>query len=111
MAKRRVEENAEMENIVIDDSIQDMPMQVIPKHVAEDREEAPKKTVQTNDEPVNCLRNERVIVRFVPRPTAMVHDPRHILYGGMAENATRSFVVPRLSSTGMFKNILTDKWK
>ena len=29
----------------------------------------------------------------------------------MAENATRSFVVPRLSKTGMFKNVLTDSEK
>lgn len=64
-----------------------------------------------NNEPINCLRNERVIVRFVPSPTAMVQRKGHILSGGMAENATRSFVVPRLSKTGMFKNVLTDNEK
>lgn len=57
---------------------------------------------------VNCLRNERVIVRFVPKETAMVHNKNHILYGGMAEKATRNFIVPRLSSTGVYKNILTN---
>ena len=60
---------------------------------------------------VNCLRNEKVIVRFVPSPTAMVQRKGHILSGGMAESATRSFVVPRLSKTGMFKNVLTDTEK
>lgn len=60
---------------------------------------------------VNCLRNEKVIVRFVPSPTAMVQRKGHILSGGMAESATRSFVVPRLSKTGMFKNVLTDAEK
>ena len=40
----------------------------------------------------------------------MVQNPKHILYGGMAETATRSFVVPKLSS-GMFKNVLTDNEK
>lgn len=64
-----------------------------------------------NDEPVSCLRNERVIVRFVPRPSSMVQNPNHILYGGMAENAKRSFVVPRLNSTGQFKNVLTNSEK
>lgn len=64
-----------------------------------------------NDEPVNCLRNERIIVRFVPSPTAMVQRKGHILSGGMAETATRSFVVPILSKTGMFKNVLTDSEK
>lgn len=62
-------------------------------------------------EPVNCLRNEKIIVRFVPSQSAMVQRKNHILYGGMAENAIRSFVVPRLSRTGMYKNVLTDTEK
>jgi hypothetical protein len=40
----------------------------------------------------------------------MVQNPKHILYGGMAETATRSFVVPKLSS-GLFRNVLTDNEK
>lgn len=64
-----------------------------------------------SNEPVNCLRNERIIVRFVPSPTAMVQRKGHILSGGMAETATRSFVVPVLSKTNMFKNVLTDNEK
>jgi len=59
---------------------------------------------------VNCLRNEKVIVRFVPRPYQGIQNPKHVLYGGMAENATVTFVVPRLS-TGIYKNILTDSEK
>lgn len=111
MAKKRVEENT-MGTITLDDSPQEIPMKEIPKRIARE-EEQPKRVSEKpmNNEPVSCLRNERIIVRFVPKPTAMVHDPKHILYGGMAENATRSFVVPRLSSTGMFKNILTDNEK
>ena len=109
---KRVEDNNEMENIVIDDTIQDLPMQKIEKRVVnEERVEMQKPEPQNSNEPVNCLRNERVIVRFVPRPSAMVQNPKHILYGGMAENAKRSFVVPRLNSTGMFKNVLTDNEK
>ena len=41
----------------------------------------------------------------------MVQQKGHLLYGGMAESATRSFVVPRLSSTKLYKNILTDNEK
>lgn len=109
---KRVEDNNEMENIVIDDTIQDLPMQKIEKRVVdEEKVEIQKPEPQNSSEPVNCLRNERVIVRFVPRPSAMVQNPKHILYGGMAENAKRSFVVPRLNSTGMFKNVLTDNEK
>lgn len=59
---------------------------------------------------VNCLRRERVVIRHVPRPSNMVQNPKHILYGGMAENATRTFVVPRLSS-GRYVNVLTDDEK
>lgn len=40
----------------------------------------------------------------------MVTNPKHILYGGMAENATKTFTVPRLSS-GMYVNVLTDDEK
>lgn len=70
-----------------------------------------KKEHPVIDEPlVSCLRNERIIVRHIPKESGMITNPKHILFGGMAENATRTFVVPRLSS-GMFVNILTDKEK
>lgn len=59
---------------------------------------------------INCLRNERIIVRHVPKANGMVTNPKHILYGGMADNAVRYFVVPRLSS-GMYVNVLTDEEK
>lgn len=59
---------------------------------------------------VNCLRSERVIVRHIPRQSNMVQNPKHVLYGGMADNAIRVFVVPRLSS-GKFVNVLTNDEK
>lgn len=59
---------------------------------------------------INCLRNERVIVRHIPKQSRMVSNPKHILYGGMAESAKRTFVVPRLSS-GRYANVLTDDEK
>ena len=59
---------------------------------------------------INCLRNERVIVRYVLRPSLMVPNKNHVLYGGMAETATRTFTVPRLSN-GSFKNVLTKSEK
>lgn len=46
------------------------------------------------DKPYNCLKKERVIVRHVPKTTGIITDKSHVLYGGMAENAVRSFVVP-----------------
>lgn len=59
---------------------------------------------------VNCLRNERIIVRHIPRQSNMVQNPKHVLYGGMAENAIRVFVVPRLTS-GKYVNVLTNDEK
>lgn len=105
----------------VETAMQDIELDVTPQE--EEKVEIPlpkteakpsymeKKEQSYSDDTVNCLRNERIIVRFVPSPTAMVQRKGHILYGGMAENATRSFVVPRLSKTGMFKNVLTDSEK
>ena len=72
--------------------------------------ETKQATVKSTAATVNCLRNERVIIRHIPKESGMVTNPKHILFGGMAENAVRTFVVPRLSS-GMFVNILTDSEK
>lgn len=110
---KRVEEKKVAENIIIDDSMQEMPMQEIMKPAAKAEDENPVRVSQKENISglVNCLRNERVIVRFVPRPTSMVQNPKHILYGGMSENAKRSFVVPRLNSTGAFVNVLTNNEK
>jgi hypothetical protein len=110
MAKKRVEEAT---NFVIDDTPQEIPLKEIAKRVQADEEvnTESKKEEISDDGLVNCLRNERIIVMFVPRPSTMVQNPKHILYGGMAEGAKRCFVVPRLNSTGMFRNVLTDSEK
>lgn len=62
-------------------------------------------------EPKSCLRKERVIVRHIPKESSLVTNPKHILYGGMAENAVRFFTVPILESSGAYKNVLTDDEK
>lgn len=112
---KKVEENtnAENESINIDIDLTPQTETATPIPLKKEEQKAEKHTVtyDMREEPVNCLRNERIIVRFVPSPTAMVQRKGHILYGGMAENATRSFVVPKLSKTGMFKNVLTDSEK
>ena len=58
-------------------------------------------------EAINPLRNERVIVRFVPKENDNILDKKHVAFGGMMDNAVRGFTVPMLSN-GTFKNILTD---
>lgn len=119
MAKKRVEEKqvekAEEkmdQTIVLDNITEPIPMKEIPKQTVKEpvRKEI-KGSYQEQDTLVNPLRNERIIVRFIPRPSSMVQNPKHLLYGGMADGATRSFVVPRLSSTNMFVNVLTDNEK
>jgi hypothetical protein len=95
------------------DSINEETKQEIPlpKKETVDERSSSSFTSGNTEGLVNCLRNEKVIVRFIPSPTAMVQRKGHILSGGMAESATRSFVVPRLSKTGMLKNVLTDAEK
>ena len=107
---RSVEDKA-MNGVMVDDTPQEPLKKEIHKRAAVKEVATPQPNDFMASEPVSCLRNERIIVRFVPRPSSMVQNPRHVLYGGMAENATRSFVVPRLSSTGLFKDILTKSEK
>lgn len=59
----------------------------------------------------NCLKSERILVRFVPKEDSNITNPKHILYGGMAEGAVKYYTVPILASTGTYKNILTDDEK
>lgn len=123
MGKKRVEEtgtikemfqsNGNNAGVMLDISPDDMPRPIVKPNPAV-REEAVERVqpkVKKEKELVNCLRNERVVVKFVPRETAMIHNKNHILYGGMADTAKRYFVVPRLTSTGLYKNILTDDEK
>ena len=93
---------------IIDLEMEDLPMVEVPKEPTV--EKVNKKEVNINSNMINPLRKERVIVRFLPKPTAKISNPKHVLYGGMAENATRTFVVPTLSS-GMYVNVLTDSEK
>lgn len=100
----------DMPDFDIDDStVEAIPLQEVEKEIPMTKE-TKKATVKSTAATVNCLRNERVIIRHIPKESGMVTNPKHILFGGMAENAVRTFVVPRLSS-GMFVNILTDSEK
>lgn len=87
----------------------------------EEMVEVPKKEVKTvergeakpkyEDTVVNCLRNERVIVRHIPRQNGMnISNPKHVAYGGMLEGAVKTFCVPMLS-TGALVNVLTNDEK
>lgn len=102
----------EVEVMLDDDTIMDeTPMQEVVEAPAKQPRRRQTKQPVTIDEPiVNCLRNERIIVKHVPKETGIVRDPKHILYGGMAEGAVRWLTVPRLTS-GMYVNVLTNAEK
>lgn len=103
-------EKEEIDVSMIDDSITEELIKVPMKEIK------PKKTSRViykgtdEDEVPSCLRNERIVVKHIPRESKLVTNPKHVLYGGLAETATRTFVVPRLSS-GMYVNVLTDNEK
>ena len=65
-----------------------------------------------NDEQlVSCLKKERVIIKHIPRENSMVgNNPKHVLYGGMAEGSTRKYVVPQLRN-GQLVDVLTTEEK
>ena len=66
-----------------------------------------KNSIET---PINPLRKEKVIIRFVPRENDAISDRKHVAFGGMMETAVRGFTVPMLSN-GTYKNVLTDNEK
>ena len=92
----------------------DIPMKEVPINVQRKQtKKVQTKEIESNKQiPINCLRNERVIVRYLPRVTGIWgNNPKHVLAGGMSENASRVYVVPRLASSGMYVNVLTDSEK
>lgn len=90
---------------MIDDSM-DMPLTPVKTKEPKAAKKVAKTVSEDTDEVVSCLRNERIIVRHVPRASGMVSNPKHVLYGGMAEGSKKTFTVPRLTS-GTFVNVLT----
>lgn len=92
----------------------DIPMKEVPINVQRKQtKKVQTEEIESNKQiPINCLRNERVIVRYLPRVTGIWgNNPKHVLAGGMSENASRVYVVPRLASSGMYVNVLTDSEK
>ena len=56
---------------------------------------------------ISCLRAEKIIVKKILKENDGITDKKHPYYGGMSENATRTFTVPVLTN-GAYKNVLTD---
>lgn len=113
MAKKREEMPQVEVDYTLDTTVDEAPQVVVPagelRSTEEDepiREAAPIK----EDALVNCLRNEKIIVRHISRQKGNITNPKHVLYGGMSNNAKRKFSVPKLS-TGIYVNVLTNAEK
>lgn len=98
------------ESVEFDDTAENIPVEVEIKHREIPVKEEKKKTFVKDEDYVSCLRNEKIIVRYISKEDGVITNPNHVLYGGLAENAVRTFCVPRLSS-GTFVNVLTDSEK
>ena len=59
----------------------------------------------------NCLVNERVILRKLPKRTNLVQDSNHVMGDGMHDNAFYIYSVPKLQKSNVFVNVLTDTEK
>lgn len=103
-----------MEEIQLDDlnsQLVEVPNNQASQKISKSRKRNTTNTDSEEEVLVNCLRNERIIVRYIPKSSGIWgNNPKHILAGGMAESAVRTFVVPQLSS-GVYVNVLTDKEK
>ena len=73
--------------------------------------EKPEDPANYGDTIPSCLRNEKIIVRHIPKESGLISDPKHVLYGGMADDATMYITVPVLASTGTYVNVLTNAEK
>lgn len=79
---------------------------IVSQKMSQSTNDAPGKYRSMNDSTlINCLRNERIIVRSIPKHS-IVSDPKHILFGKMSPDAKRMFVVPT-TANGNYEQVLT----
>ncbi len=111
MAKEKITEHEIMLDEEEINSTERIPVPIIPK------EETPvqhttnvTRMSEERDNLVNCLKNEKVIVRFISRARGMVTDPRHVLFGGMAAGSKMKLTTPLLRSGG-YADVLTKEEK
>ena len=105
-----------MEETILDIS-QDVEAPVIlEKKTRTSKEEtfiaAKERGIDNQSEPiVSCLTNKKLLVRYVPKQSGIITNPKHIFYGGMGEGSKRVFTVPKLNSTRTYLNVLTNSEK
>lgn len=65
---------------------------------------------EEQDDVIDVLKNEKVIVRFIPKRRGLITDPKHLLFGGMAEGSKLTLTTPLLKNGG-YANVLTTNEK
>lgn len=108
MAKKTEDINLDMEEIMADNTPKINTVEVKNK-VNNIKSEYNSRSID-GSELINCLSNTRVIVRYIPKDTNLVHDKKHVLSGGMAETSVRYLTVPMLRS-GIYVDVLTTNEK
>lgn len=96
------------EEIILDDLDERIEIPKIPETRKEERKtDSRRSDVQ---EVTNCLRNEKIIVRFLARQKNGITDPNHVLFGGRSSRSKIKFPVPMLRS-GIYADVLTKNEK
>ena len=110
---KKVEENTEKMDFTIDtEEVENVKAQsqapTVTPEIKVDRVNVASRKRDT-DNLINCLQNKIVTVKFIPQP-GTISNPKHVLYGGMADRSVFTVTVPKLRS-GTYKNVLTDDEK
>jgi hypothetical protein len=66
--------------------------------------------VLLKDPYVGFLKNETVLVQYIPKPTKEITNPNHVAYGGKLQGTFDNISPPRLDK-GRMQNILTNEEK
>lgn len=110
MAKLEKKTTTPSSEVFLDEEeINNNKVERIPVPIHEAEPETPARVIsvrEERDQLVNCLRNEKVIVRFISRARGMITDPRHVLFAGMAAGSKVKITTPLLRSGG-FADVLT----
>lgn len=108
MAKKILEKEVDIDAI---DMSEQEPVSVSRTEQYEDVDARVRNKSTNKEDLVSCLRNEKIIVRPVLREDGIITNPKHDLYGGMANAAVKYYSVPKLEGSGNYVNVLTKSEK
>lgn len=115
--KKPINKAAQNNEIKIEEEFEPIEVEEQPTYVEKEKVQPIETTIVEQKKPynredglINCLRNEKVIVRLIRKKRGFVEDPRSPLYGGLADTSKVILSVPMLRN-GVYKNILTNSEK